>query len=64
MKLDGLRGLVRPVLTLAFALVILALAFILALKYGDAEMAKNVVGVVLTSAGIIIAFWFGQRKAS
>ena len=51
-KLDGLRGLVRPVLTLSGWLVVLILAL----------TTESVREFFLGSVSIMIGFWFGQRK--
>lgn len=54
--IDIVRGLVRPVVTLLFAVGTLGLAIYATAKTGDVPTW------FISLAGLPIAFWFGARK--
>ena len=62
--MDKLRGLVRPVLSLAFSGITLLLGIYLVVKFGTADMARDYSIFILATGATIIGFWFGQRKGN
>ena len=62
--LTFIRGIVRPVITVAVALALVwGFIFIVIYKSMPEEVYTRIIDAVLTIAGMAIAFWFGQRKA-
>ena len=59
---DTIRGLVRPIVTLLVILALVGILVYLVIKFGNLEMAKNVVTSFLILLTAITAFWFGSRK--
>ena len=62
MKLDFLRGIVRPFITLSGWLVILALATTLVLRFATEAMALTFLGVLTGSGLTFVSFWFKERS--
>ena len=63
MKLDFIRGIIRPIVTLTGWLTILGLAVFLIVKFATEAMALTFIGV-LTGAGLsYVSFWFESRKS-
>ena len=62
MKLDFIRGIIRPIVTLSGWLTILALAIILILKFATEAMALAFLGVLTGSALTYVSFWFRERS--
>jgi len=62
MKLDNLRGSVRPVITYAFAGTVLATGVYVIVKYADASMAQKILDFIIPTTTLIIGFWFGSRN--
>ncbi|MFA5429827.1 MAG: hypothetical protein WC329_01555 [Candidatus Omnitrophota bacterium] len=56
------RGLVRPVITFLVILALVVVLVVLAFRYADAVMAKDIVIAFLTLVASITGFWFGSRK--
>ena len=61
--MDKLRSSVRPVLTYAFAFVILGLTTLLVWKFADASMARDFAVFTLWTGSAIIGIWTGSRLA-
>ena len=60
--LDVIRGLVRPLLSLSFAGIILALTWHLVNKFSDRDLANQFSMFVLATGSTIIGFWFASRQ--
>ena len=57
-----LRGIVRPVTTLAVVFVLVwGFVFVIIYKPLPAEIYVKIIEGVLTVAGMVLAFWFGGR---
>ena len=61
MKLEFLRGIVRPVVTLSGWLTILFLAVVLILRFATEAMALTFLGMLSGSALTFVGFWFRER---
>lgn len=61
--LDIIRGSIRPAISIMLMGTIVGLAWILLLKFADADMAKLVLTFVLASGSTIVGFLFGERAA-
>ena len=59
--LDLIRGLVRPILTVAGFVGLLYLTIKLALEYADREIVFGLIGAVGSAVTMMIGFWFNQR---
>ena len=59
-----IRGLVRPILTFAIIGIIAGLTFKCAALYLVKEAATMLVGFVAGAGTTVMAYWFGERKAS
>lgn len=61
--LDIVRGSIRPYLAFAFPTAILVLGIWLAVKFGDADLAKSIVPIITTAATMVLAYYFGERAS-
>ena len=61
--IDFLRAVVRPVIQLALGGVIIWMTVWLALKFGDAELAKYVVPAVVAAGLTLLGTYAGERAA-
>jgi len=59
--IEIIRSLVRPFVVVSLISVILAMAIILTLEYGSAELADKYSVFILTGGSIIVGFLFGER---
>jgi len=58
---DTIRGLVRPICTFLVMLALVGILVFLVVKFGSAEMAKDIVAAFLILVAAISGFWFGSR---
>lgn len=58
---DIIRGLVRPIITFLVILTLVVIVGFLVVRFGDLDMAKDVVTSFLILVTAVTAFWFGQR---
>ena len=61
MKLDFIRGLVRPLLVLSGWLAVLAVFVILVLKFATVDMLTVMVGFITGSLATMVGFYFQER---
>ena len=61
--MEHIRSAVRPLVTLLGFFVFALLTFILALRFADANMTLVLVSTFTESVGILLGYWFGQRKS-
>ena len=59
---DKIRGLVRPIVTFIVILSMVISLLYLVLKFGDSEMAKDIIAAFLVLVAAVTGFWFGSRK--
>lgn len=59
--IETIRGLVRPVVTFLVVITLLAVTFILVLKYADQDIARLVVEAFLILVATVTGYWFGSR---
>lgn len=59
--LNLLRGLVRPLVTIAIIVVILMMVWRLTGEYSSEQLALTVVGFVLGAGATVLGFWFNDR---
>ena len=57
-----LRAIVRPYLAILIGTAMTGLAIYLAIRFGDAEIAKYVVTTLITAGVAIISYYFGERS--
>lgn len=62
MKIEALRGLVRPVVTFAVIGALVGVVIYLAIRFGDADITKLVVGAFLSLVSVLGTFWFVSRN--
>ena len=60
-KIELIRALVRPYLTILFGTVLAGLAIYLMINFASPDIASLLIGAFVGSTGTIIAFWFGDR---
>ena len=58
---DTIRGLVRPICTFLVMLALVGILVFLVVRFGSAEMAKDIVAAFLILVAVISGFWFGSR---
>jgi hypothetical protein len=61
--IEVVRSLVRPFVTVVATLGLVAVLLFLVIKFGSAEMAKDVLSAFLVLVASITSFWFATRKA-
>jgi hypothetical protein len=59
--IETIRGLVRPVVTFLFAMVLSIIICYLVFRFADKEMAKVVLNDFMVLVASIISFWFASR---
>lgn len=62
--LNFLRGVVRPFVTITGWTTLMVIATVLVLRFADKDMATIVLTSFMELIGIVVGFWFGQRKAN
>ena len=60
-KLDFIRGVIRPVLVIMFAIAFLTFVCIAVLRFLDREIAVGLIGSFTTLAVGVLSYWLGSR---
>lgn len=62
MKLESMKGFVRPYLAFLFSTAIAIVGTFLTLKFADREVARLVLMFMLAEGSTILGFYFGERS--
>lgn len=63
MKLDFLRGFVRPFANYLIITMLVGLTIYFSIKYGDKEMARSLVSGVVGAGLLGLGEWLGERAS-
>jgi len=61
--IEFLRAFARPYAAIVIISAIVGLGIYLGIKFGDADLARQVITAILVAGTAIISFMFGERAA-
>ena len=61
--IEFLRALVRPLISLAFVAVILALTYSLVTRFANEDMANTLLVFVIATGSTVVGFYFASRQS-